>query len=113
MNIVVADIDPGNQARARDELEKDGVPVLAVQLDVAEESQWQEVARQAIERFGAIHMVVNNADVGGGSGPVEAQQKETWEWAVDVNLMGVLYGAKVMVPLIKKHGEGGWLVKLN
>jgi NAD(P)-dependent dehydrogenase (short-subunit alcohol dehydrogenase family) len=85
---------------------------LTVALDVAEEAQWQEVANQALARFGKIHMVVNNAGVGGDMGPIENQDKKGWQWALDVNLMGVVYGAKIMTPLIKKHGEGGWIVNV-
>jgi NAD(P)-dependent dehydrogenase (short-subunit alcohol dehydrogenase family) len=112
MNIVLADIDASNLEKASAELEQAGVPVLGVALDVAEEAQWQEVARQALERFGSIHMLVNNAGVGGGSGPIESQNAKNWEWALNVNLMGVVFGAKVMVPLIKEHGDGGWLVNV-
>ncbi|MEH6515887.1 MAG: SDR family NAD(P)-dependent oxidoreductase [Halioglobus sp.] len=112
MNIVLADIDAGNLEKASAELEQAGVPVLAVALDVAEEAQWQEVARQALDRFGSIHMLVNNAGVGGGSGSIENQNAKNWEWALNVNLMGVVFGAKVMVPLIKEHGDGGWLVNV-
>ena len=57
-------------------------------------------------------MVVNNAGVGGDTGPIEAQDQKGWQWALDVNLMGVVYGAKVMTPLIKQHGEGGWIVNV-
>ena len=85
---------------------------MSVALDVADEAQWQAVADQAIARFGKVHMVVNNAGVGGDSGPIEIQEKKGWQWALDVNLMGVVYGAKVMVPLIKQHGEGGWVVNV-
>jgi NAD(P)-dependent dehydrogenase (short-subunit alcohol dehydrogenase family) len=112
MNVVLADIDKQNLEKARLDLESLGVPVLAVSLDVADERQWQSVAQLAVERFGNIHMVVNNAGVGGDSGPIESQQQEGWQWALDVNLMGVVYGAKVMVPLIKDHGEGGWIVNV-
>jgi NAD(P)-dependent dehydrogenase (short-subunit alcohol dehydrogenase family) len=112
MNVVLADIDDKNLQKARAELESLGVPVLSVSLDVADELQWQSVAQQAVARFGKIHMVVNNAGVGGDSGPIESQEKEGWQWALDVNLMGVVYGAKVMVPLIKEHGEGGWIVNV-
>ena len=62
------------------------MPVLTVALNVAEEAQWQEVADRAVARFGKIH--------------------------IEVNLMAVVYGAKVMVPLIKQHGEGGWVVNV-
>ncbi len=112
MNIVLTDIDATNLQKAAAELETSGVPVLAAVLDVADEAQWQSVSEQAIERFGKIHMVVNNAGVGGGSGPIESQEKQGWQWAIDVNLMGVVYGAKVMLPLIKEHNEGGWIVNV-
>ena len=112
MNIVLADIDQENLQKARLELQSAGISVLAVALDVADEAQWQTVAEQAVARFGKIHMVVNNAGVGGDSGSVENEQTKSWQWALDVNLMGVMYGAKVMVPFIKQHGEGGWIVNV-
>ena len=112
MNIVLTDINEENLQKAALELEANGVCVLPVVLDVAEEDQWQAVAEQAIARFRKIHMVVNNAGVGGESGSIESQNKKAWQWALDVNLMGVVYGAKVMVPLIKQHDEGGWVVNV-
>ena len=112
MNIVIADIDQENLQKAGSELEAAGISVLTVALNVADEAQWQEVANQALARFGKIHMVVNNAGVGGDMGPIENQDKKGWQWALDVNLMGVVYGAKIMTPLIKKHGEGGWIVNV-
>ncbi len=112
MNIVLADIDPVTLEKARAELERTGVPVLAVPLDVAEEGQWQALAQRAIERFQAVHMLVNNAGVAGAAGPIETQDADDWSWALNVNLMGVVFGAKHIVPLIKQHGEGGWLVNV-
>ena len=112
MNIVLADIDEENLQKAGLELESAGIPVLTVTLDVADEAQWQAVAEKAVARFGKVHMVVNNAGVGGDSGSIENEQTKGWQWALDVNLMGVIYGAKVMVPLIKQHGEGGWIVNV-
>jgi NAD(P)-dependent dehydrogenase (short-subunit alcohol dehydrogenase family) len=112
MNIVLADINQERLQEAYVELENAGISVLAVALNVAEEAQWQKVAERAIERFGKIHMIVNNAGVGGGSGSIEQQDARAWQWTLDVNLMGVLYGAKAIVPLIKEHGEGGWVVNV-
>ena len=112
MNIVLADINEKNLQKASLELETLGIPVLSVVLDVAKEDQWQEVAERAIARFGKIHMIVNNAGIGGESGSIENQNAKGWQWALDVNLMGVVFGAKVMVPLIKQHGEGGWIVNV-
>ena len=112
MNIVLADIDEKNLLKSTAELESLGIPVLATLLDVADEMQWKSVAEKAVERFGKVHMVVNNAGVGGDSGPIENQETEGWQWALGVNLMGVVYGAKVMTPLIKDHGEGGWILNV-
>lgn len=112
MNIVLADIDQKNLEKASLELRGSGVSVLPVTLDVADEAQWHDAAQQAIERFGKIHMVVNNAGIGGDTGPIQNTQTKGWQWALDVNLMGVMYGAKVMVPWIKQHGEGGWIINV-
>ena len=113
MNIVLADIDEKNLLKSTTELESLGIPVLGALLDVADEMQWKSVADKAIEKFGKVHIVVNNAGVGGDSGPIENQETEGWQWALGVNLMGVVYGAKVMTPLIKNHGEGGWILNVS
>ncbi|MDA7734778.1 SDR family NAD(P)-dependent oxidoreductase [Gammaproteobacteria bacterium] len=113
MNIVLADIDEKNLLKSSAELESLGIPVLGALLDVADEMQWKSVADKAIEKFGKVHIVVNNAGVGGDSGPIENQETEGWQWALGVNLMGVVYGAKIMTPLIKNHGEGGWILNVS
>ena len=112
MNIVLTDIDQKNLIQSAAELEALGIPVLAAPLDTADEMQWEAVAQQAKDKFGKVHMVVNNAGVGGDSGPIESQETEGWQWALGVNLMGVVYGAKTIVPLIKEHGEGGWILNV-
>ena len=112
MNIVLADIDEKSLKKASLELGGSGISVLSVTLDVADEAQWHDAATKAIEKFGKIHMVVNNAGIGGDTGPIQNAQTKGWQWALDVNLMGVMYGAKVMVPFIKQHGEGGWIINV-
>ncbi|MFT6409014.1 MAG: NAD(P)-dependent dehydrogenase (short-subunit alcohol dehydrogenase family), partial [Arenicella sp.] len=82
MNIVLADIDQENLEKASIELQSAGVPVLTVALNVAEEAQWQEVADRAVERFGKVHMLVNNAGVGGGSGSIDEQDSNAWQWTL-------------------------------
>ena len=112
MNVVIADINPDQLALAEAELTQAGIPVLATHLDVADLGQWQDVAGQATNRFGKVHMIVNNAGVGGSGGTIEETNPKTWQWVLDVNLMGVVYGTQVTVPLIKSHGEGGWVVNV-
>ena len=112
MNIVLTDIDENNLNSAANKLKTLGIPTHSVLLDVSDEEQWQQVAKKSIEQFGKVHMVVNNAGVGGDSGPVDTQDAKGWQWAIDVNLMGVVFGAKTIVPLIKEHGEGGWILNV-
>ena len=112
MNIVIADINREQLATAEAELTAEGIAVHSAALDVADAEQWQEVADQAVQHFGKVHMLVNNAGVGGSGGTIEETSPKTWQWVLDVNLMGVALGTQVMVPLIKSHGEGGWIVNV-
>lgn len=112
MQLVLADINEESLVKASTELKALGASVLTAKLDVAQPEQWQTVAQQAIDRFGSVHMLVNNAGVGGEGGPLEQQGIDGWRWAVDVNLMGVVYGGMAIVPLIKAHGEGGWIINV-
>lgn len=112
MNIVIADINPEQLEKAKQHLEQAGTPVLAVSLDVVAVEQWRTVAEQAIDRFGKIHMLVNNAGVGGAPNPIDVSSEQDWRWVVDVNLMGVVNGAQTVIPLIKAHGEGGWVINV-
>ena len=64
MNIVLGDIDEAQLSRAETALSAEGIEVLAVQMDVTDPAQWENLADRTIERFGKIHMLVNNAGVG-------------------------------------------------
>lgn len=113
MNIVLGDIDAQQLQQAEQTLVAEGVDVLAVTMDVTDIEQWQSLAQQALQRFGKIHMLVNNAGVSGTPGEVDAMNAKGWQWVLDVNLMGVVFGTQTMVPLMKQHGEGGWLVNVG
>ena len=112
MNVVLADIDANQLEIAQEKLQKEGVQVLSVQMDVTSLSQWENVASKTLERFGKVHMLVNNAGVGSNPGSIEKTDDKDWRWVIDVNLMGVIYGTQTMIPLMKQHGEGGWLVNV-
>ncbi len=112
MKVVLGDIDGAQLKLAEAQLTQAGIEVLTAQMDVTSLDQWQALADQAIARFGKIHMLVNNAGVGGGTGSIEQTDNNQWRWVMDVNLMGVINGTQVMVPLIKQHGEGGWLLNV-
>ncbi|MEH6490635.1 SDR family NAD(P)-dependent oxidoreductase [Halopseudomonas sp.] len=112
MKVVLGDIDSNQLKLAEDKLQQAGIEVLTAQMDVTRLDDWQALAKQALARFGKIHMLVNNAGVGGGTGGIEQTDNNQWRWVMDVNLMGVINGTQVMVPLIKQHHEGGWLLNV-
>lgn len=112
MNIVVADIEAAALAHAEKVLYEAGIPALAVEMDVALLEDWQRTASAATDRFGSVHVLINNAGVSGGIGAIETLDDPGWRWTIDVNLMGVVYGVNVFVPLMKQHGEPCWLINV-
>ena len=112
MNIVMGDIDAAALSESGEALRAKGYKVLTCSLDVTDYAQWEDVVSSATAEFGKVHMVVNNAGVGGTPGKIEDTEHETWQWVMDVNVMGVLYGAQACVPASKAHGEGGWVLNV-
>jgi len=112
MNVVIGDIDRDQLSNAKVALETKGISVLTMQMDVTRPEDWQQLADQALARYGKVHMLVNNAGVGSAPGPLEKTNHKDWHWVIDVNLMGVVYGTEIFVPLIKEHSEGGWLLNV-
>lgn len=111
MNIVISDISEATLAQAEKALTDAGISVLAIRADARHEADWQRVADAAVERFGGIHALMNNAGVGGAAGELESMSLEDWRWTIDVNLMGVVIGMQTVVPHIKAAG-GGWVVNV-
>jgi NAD(P)-dependent dehydrogenase (short-subunit alcohol dehydrogenase family) len=105
MRVVLADIEEAALVQAEADLRAAGHEVVAVQTDVSRFEDVQRLADRAVERFGAIHLVHNNAGVVLG-GPLEALSLEDWQWVLGVDLWGVIHGVKVFLPLIQAAGEG-------
>lgn len=107
--IMLADIDADQLQTAASTFTASGAEVGTVICDVGDEQAVRAAAAATIERFGKVHIVVNNAGVGSGGRAGEVAI-EDWRWIVDINLMGVVYGVEIFTPLIKSHGEGGYFV---
>lgn len=83
--------------------------VAGVRADVSLKDELRQAADSTIERFGKVHILVNNAGVGGGSGYGEWTDA-SWNWTLGVNLMSVVWGIEIFGPLMERHGEGGQIV---
>jgi len=99
MNVVLADVQADALARAQQELAALGAPLLPVRLDVSKAAEVETLATATLERFGAPHLVFNNAGVGAG-GLIWEHSTADWEWVLGVNLMGVAHGVRVFTPLM-------------
>ncbi|HUI58418.1 MAG TPA: SDR family NAD(P)-dependent oxidoreductase [Bryobacteraceae bacterium] len=99
MKVVLADIDEVNLAKAETELKTRNGTVLGVRTDVSKRRDVELLARQALDAFGQVHLLFNNAGVAAGGTPWEATWND-WDWVIGVNLWGVIHGVKVFTPLM-------------
>jgi len=113
MKLVLADVQPKALEKAADELAKHS-EVLAMVCDVRKGAHVQELADSAMARFGAVHLVFNNAGVGAG-GLIWENSEEDWEWVLGVNLWGAIHGVRVFTRVMlecaaQDPGYRGWIV---
>jgi NAD(P)-dependent dehydrogenase (short-subunit alcohol dehydrogenase family) len=99
MNLVLVDVQQDALNKAEIELKAQGVQVLARQLDVSNAQAMEQLAADVRARFGAPHLVFNNAGVGAG-GLVWENSVADWEWVLGVNLWGVVHGVRLFTPIM-------------
>ncbi|WP_151447171.1 SDR family oxidoreductase [Lacisediminimonas profundi] len=99
MKLVLADVQQDALEQTRAELEGQGAQVLAMHCDVRHADQVQALADACMQRFGAVHLVFNNAGVG-SAGLVWENTQADWEWVLGVNLWGVIHGVRIFTRLM-------------
>lgn len=99
MNLVLVDVQQDALAKAEAEMTALGVAVLARKVDVAHAEAMAQLAADVQARFGAPHLVFNNAGVGAG-GLVWENSVADWEWVLGVNLWGVVHGVRLFTPMM-------------
>lgn len=109
MSVVMADIEEGPLAVAADKIRSMGVEVLARRIDVAKADELEALAVDTFARFGAAHVLCNNAGVGGGGAQATLSVAE-WNWVLGVNLHGVVHGIASFLPRMLASGEEGHIV---
>ena len=111
MKIVIADWSDDHLAAAKKEFEGSNA-VHFIKLDVSDRDQMRAAADETLRVFGKVHVLCNNAGVGGG-GAADDPDFDDWDRALSVNLGGVVNGVKVFAPIIKAQGEGGHIVNTS
>jgi NAD(P)-dependent dehydrogenase (short-subunit alcohol dehydrogenase family) len=106
MKVVLADIEEPALMQTSRDLAAQGAQTLAVPTDVSQAGEVETLARKAFETYSAVHLLFNNAGVGGGKSAWESTLAD-WEWVLGVNLWGVIHGIHFFVPrMLEQRSEG-------
>jgi NAD(P)-dependent dehydrogenase (short-subunit alcohol dehydrogenase family) len=112
MRVAIADVELSALEDAAAEVETAGAEVLVVPTDVSRAEQVDELARLTYERFGAVHLLCNNAGVF-QAGISWQRELADWEWVLGVNVWGVLHGIRAFVPRMLEGGHEGHVVNTS
>lgn len=114
LKVVLADVEEAALDKAADDLRADGADVHARVVDVGVREQVLDLAESAYERYGAVHVLCNNAGVGSGAeGRMWEHDPNDWQWAFAVNVWGVFHGVQAFVPRMLASGEPGHVVNTS
>ena len=106
MRVVMADVEEPALAKAAAELAGNGASVLPVVTDVSDRAAVDALRDAALSAFGAVHVVCNNAGVGGPHGPLWECPPAEWDWVLGVNLEGVMNGVRAFMPVLLEQDAG-------
>jgi 3alpha(or 20beta)-hydroxysteroid dehydrogenase len=106
-SVIIGDIqaDAGEKLSAKINATLGRKAAAFAHLDVTDYASWEQVIALAVQEFGGLDALVNNAGIG-SKGSVEEADLDDWDRAISVNLTGTFYGMKAAVPELKKKGSG-------
>ncbi len=104
MNVVLADIEQGALDEALGQLQGLGGEAIAVLTDVGSGESVQALCKAAVERFGSVQILCNNAGVFTG-GLLWEQTEDDYEWLMRVNQWGIIHGIRHFVPQMIAQGD--------
>ena len=109
--VVICDVrDEEGDALAKKIVDRGGEAAF-VHLDVTSESDWAAAVREAIERYGKLDVLVNNAGVS-ARGSIEETSPDDWDRVMDINAKGVFLGTRSAIPEMRKAG-GGSIINIS
>ncbi len=109
--VVLGDVLEAEGRAVEAEIGKAGGVAVCVRLNVTSEADWKSAVDTAVNRFGKLDVLVNNAGVG-GPGRVEEVTLEEWNRVMDINSTGVFLGTKTAIPAMRRAG-GGSIVNIS
>lgn len=103
MQVVLADVDEAGLGQLSAQLEQNRARCLAVRTDVAAAEQVEALAQTTVDTFGSVDLVFNNAGVM-LTGPSWEKSDTEWDWALNINVKGVIHGMRSFVPRMLAQG---------
>jgi NAD(P)-dependent dehydrogenase (short-subunit alcohol dehydrogenase family) len=104
--VLVADFDMKKAEEVTARIAAGGGKALAHKIDVADPVAVEAMVKTAVAKFGALHMAVNNAGIGGTLAPLPEQSLDDWHRVIAVNLNSVFYSMKYQIPAMLAAGGG-------
>ena len=104
MNVVLADIEEPRLDDALASVRGRGVEAIGVATDVSDPAAVDALRDAALERFGRVNVVCNNAGVADST--VGGLNLDNWRWVINVNMWGVIHGHRSFLPHLMEHGDG-------
>jgi NAD(P)-dependent dehydrogenase (short-subunit alcohol dehydrogenase family) len=112
--VVLADIERDRLERTAAELGKAAAgEVTPIVVDVTDPASVESLAAEVYDRFGAVHVLINNAGVGAPSAKPWETTPNDWRWVHSVNVLGVAHGIQAFVPRMIASGEPGYVVNTS
>jgi NAD(P)-dependent dehydrogenase (short-subunit alcohol dehydrogenase family) len=105
MRVVLSDVNEPRLREVEAFLSENGSDVAATRCDTSGEADVEALAQFTLDRFGAAHVVCNNAGIG-GMGDAWTDSMELWTRVVGINLFGVVHGIRAFLPIMTEQGEG-------
>lgn len=105
MKAVLADVDERRLSDVTSTLTSRGADVTSMVCDTSSEADVAELASLSVSRYGAVHVLCNNAGIAGG-GDAWISSMDQWTRVVGVNLYGVIFGIRAFLPIMTAQGEG-------
>ena len=109
MKLVLSDIEERALKQAELEFADQGVDVLSARTNVAIAEDVEQLAEKTMERFGAVHLLFNNAGVALNKTAWETSVAD-WEWVLGVDLWGVIHGVRVFTPIMLRQNSPSHII---
>jgi NAD(P)-dependent dehydrogenase (short-subunit alcohol dehydrogenase family) len=112
MKVVIADIDKKRLPRVERRMKREGASVIAIESDASQREEIENLAKITLDTYGEVHLLVNNAAVGNTKYTWNYTQKD-WEWQLGVDLLSVIYGVQIFIPIMLKQDNECHIVNVS